>query len=493
VEVAGGAPATLTDREPDFDTGSPGDVLTVFTVLWAAAALFHVLGPSGRASQLVDDVTLLGTLHVVLGAIAVATIVLPRRTALLVALAVVSPVTAWLEAPTLGNHWLVASLVDLGIVGAALAARRGWRIDRDRLAEVAIPIACWTLAAFYLFAAFAKLNHAFFDTSAGCGTFYFDELAGSLGFSTPIAVGRDGLAHLVPIGVAGTELAIPLLLLNRRTRNAGVALGLVFHSIIALDQTHLFSDFSSVLNALFCLLLPAAWATGVVRWFARQSSAAQQAVRGAIAAGFTVALVALATKGVPSRGFRDLRMLLWLVTDGAVLVAVFAYLRREWRLAADRPFALGAVPRWLWALLFVVVFNGLTPYLEIKTAYSYNMYSNLQTADGNTNHFLVPRTFPVNGNAADVVRILDSSDPGLAVYTALHYDLPYLSLRAYLSDHRDASVRYLRNGVEHDLAHASDEPDLVRPVNPVERRLFALRAVDQEDPPRCQDVFLPAL
>src|SRR2546430_10827189 len=49
-------------------------------------------------------------------------------------------------------------------------------------------------------------------------------------------------------GVAGIELSIPVLLLVRRTRHLGVVVGLVFHRLIALDQSHLFSDFSSVLD-----------------------------------------------------------------------------------------------------------------------------------------------------------------------------------------------------------------------------------------------------
>jgi hypothetical protein len=121
------------------------------------------------------------------------------------------------------------------------------------------------------------------------------------------------------------------------------------------------------------------------------------------------------------------------------------------------------------------------------------MYSNLVTADGRTNHILVPRTLPVNGRAADLVRITGTDDPGLAAYITLGYDLPYLSFRAYLSTHPDVAVTYLRAGSEKHVDHARDDPDLVRPVGAIERRIFALRAVDQQDPPRCQDVFLPAL
>jgi hypothetical protein len=491
VGVAGEPAETLTLRDRPSVAAGSADVLTLFAVLWAAAALFHVLGPSGRAFGLVDDVTKVGASQLAVAVVALALLARPRTTWLLVLLAIVGPVSAWYEAPVLGNHWLVASFVDLAIIGAAIASRSR-RIDRARLAAVAMPIARWTLIVFYSFAAFAKLNNAFFDTNVGCGTFYFDELAGSLGFSTPIAVGHGGWAHLVPFGVAGTELAIPVLLLGRRTRNAGVALGLVFHSFIALDQTHLFSDFSSVLAALFCLVLPASWSTQIVNRCSDLSPGTRHLLRAIAVVGFGAAIVSMVL-GRPARLFEDARLWLWLVTDALVLYLVFDHLWRDHRTTLQRPFARDAVPHWLWVVPVVVVLNGLTPYLEIKTAYSYTMYSNLVTADGRTNHILVPRTLPVNGRLADLVRIKETDDPGLAAYISLGYDLPYLSLRAYLSGHRSVAVTYLRAGVEHRLAHASDDPDLVRAVSELERRVFALRAVDQLDPPRCQDVFLPAL
>ena len=40
---------------------------------------------------------------------------------------------------------------------------------------------------------------------------------------------------------------------------------------------------------------------------------------------------------------------------------------------------------------------------------------------------------------------------------------------------------------------SADDPDLVRAVPSWEAKLFAYRALDQADPPRCQPAFLPAL
>lgn len=483
--------ASLSDRSPPREAAAAADVLTVFSVLWALAALLHVLGPSGAAAGVLSDPSAVGLSQVGVGVAALLVLLAPASTPGLVLLAVLSPVSAWFEAPVLGNHWLVVAFVDLGLLAAVLSARSR-RPDRCRLAATALPIARWTLIGFYSFAAFSKLNHGFFDTTVGCGTYYFDQLAGSLGFSTPIAVGQGGWAHLVPFFVAGIELSIPLLLLVRRTRNIGVVMGILFHSVIALDQTHLFSDFSSVLVALFSLFLPPGWSSEVVRRWRRLPELGKVVIQGAGVGVIAAILVSLWTNR-GQRFFLDGRMWLWLLLDAAVIWLVIAYLRRNARTRLARPLALDGVPRWMLLIPTLVMLNGLTPYLELKTTYSWNMYANLRTAGGESNHLLITRTLPLNSSASQLVRILGTNDPVLGTYRDLGYDLPMLSLRAYLSMHPSVSLRYLRGGVERNLARASDDPDLVRPVSSLEQRMFALRAVDQQDPPRCQETFLPAL
>ena len=51
-----------------------------------------------------------------------------------------------------------------------------------------------------------------------------------------LAVGLGGWASLVPLAVVAVEASVPVLLCIRRTRNAGVLRGLIFHSAIALDH-----------------------------------------------------------------------------------------------------------------------------------------------------------------------------------------------------------------------------------------------------------------
>lgn len=143
---------------------SAGNTLTVFASLWAVAALFHVLGPSGAAIAVFSDPTALGLTHVLVAICAIWLLAKPAHSLPLILLAVLSLITAWQEAPILGNHWLLAAFADLAMLLAAVGTVRDGSINRDRLAQEFLPAARWCLVLFYLCAAFSKLNSAFFDT-----------------------------------------------------------------------------------------------------------------------------------------------------------------------------------------------------------------------------------------------------------------------------------------------------------------------------------------
>lgn len=466
------------------------NVLTVFAVTWAMANLFHVWGPSGRASDIFENVTMVGALHVAIGIAALVVLLRPRQLAPLVVLAALGPLSFWFEAPVVGSHWAVVSFVDLAILLTAATTR-----DRASVERQFVPVARWVLIGFYAFAAFAKLNHAFFTPSVSCGTYYLDELAGSLGLTVHSQT-AGGWSHLVPFGVAGTELAIPVLLLIRRTRSVGVVVALVFHGLIAFDQTHVFSDFSSVLVALFVLFLPVAFADDVVARFRALPPERRSLVRAVTVIGSALLLVLLWWQRTEQihRLFADGVGWAWVLYCVLGLSLVIGFLVRERPAPLERPLAFGdGVPRWMALVPALVILNGLTPYTEVRTAYAFNMYSNLETADGASNHFLVTRTLPLTDYQSDLVRIVRSDDPALNQYAVEKFDIVFLQLRDYLSRHPDAGITYVRHGVERTVAHAKDDPALVEPVPSWESKFFAFRSLDQHDPNRCQPSFLSAL
>jgi hypothetical protein len=143
------------------------------------------------------------------------------------------------------------------------------------------------------------------------------------------------------------------------------------------------------------------------------------------------------------------------------------------------------------AVIILAVLNGLTPYTEIKTGYGFNMYANLVTAGGDSNHFLVVQTLPLRDGYEAPVEIVSSSDPGLALYRDLGYLVAFPELKRYLSARPEVGLTYIQNDTMALVERAGDEPIFQDP-GPWWWRFMPLRAIDSRSPPRCQDVFLPA-
>jgi hypothetical protein len=471
---------------------SAGDTLTLFSSLWAVVALFHVLGPSGAAVGIFGNPTALGLTHAFLAMFAIWLLARPARNLPLMLVAIIGLIVAWQEAPTLGNHWLVVAFVDLALLLSALGTLQEGSIDRNMLAEAFLPLARWCLVLFYSFAAFSKLNSAFFDTAVSCSTYYFDETVRSLGFNTPLTVGAGDLARLLPFATVGTELSIPILLLNRRTRVIGSVLGLVFHSLIALDRLHLFVDFSSVLTALFVLFFPTQFTMSALGFL--KGKGGQLLILWTTLAGLILTAQWIGRGDFAYFVFSEGRLFIWYVFDATVLLGVIGWLVRYRAQTLERPFTLrNRGPIWLATVPALLVLTGLLPYFELRTAYVYTMYSNLRMVGGMSNHFIVRSSFPLSGRQADLVKIVASSDPGLRSYATYNYLLPWDSLRAYLAKHPEEAIIYERGGKRYLVDRASDYPALVTSPPLLARKFLALRAVDGSDEARCQDVFLPAL
>jgi len=463
--------------------------LSLFSVLWALAAIWHLLGNTLAGSGWAS-----GLLAVAAGLV----LWRPGDVAPLALLAFAGVLTVWHEAPVLGNHWLLAGFVNLAILMAVAtgARRRRWD-DRAGLASRLFPAARLCLLVFYAFASFAKLNSGFFDRTTSCAVFYFRESTDSLGLGVLQMDGAPWIQWAVMVGTVAVELSIPVLLVARRTRNLGVVVGLGFHAILALDHSHQFFDFSSVLAALFVLFLPSSSGTWVAERIgsvrARVALADErlpQVVHVALAVLPAAAGLAVVVDLVDADSALELGWLLWQVFAVTSVATTLVYLRQRPR----APQARSLRPHQALFLLvpLLVVGNGLTPYLELKTGYGWNMYSNLRTVDGQSNHLLLRRTVPLTDEQAELVRIIATDDPGLARYQLGNYALTWHQLRAYLADHPDVRITYQRGGATVALRHASDRPELVEPVPAWREKVQLFRAVDLQAPERCAPTFGPA-
>ena len=465
------------------------DRLALFSVLWALAAVWHLLGNTFAAS---------GWTQALLAVAAGIVLWRPGEAGPLALLAVAGVLTVWDEAPLLGNHWLLAGFVNAGIlmaVAVGVARRRGR--DTVDLASRLFPVARLTLLTFYAFASFAKINSGFFDRSTSCAVFYFEESTSSLGLTSLQLGGAAWLQWAVIVGTVIVELSIPVLLVVRRTRNVGVVVALAFHALLALDHSHQFFDFSSVLTALFVLFLPISVGTWVVERvgsvrarLALVDERFPQRVHAGLAVLPVLAGLAVAGEAVDAELALEVGWWPWQVFVVTVMVATVRFLGQN----PPAPLTRAMRPHHAAFLLvpLLVVGNGLTPYLELKTAYGWNMYANLRTVDGASNHYLVRRTLPLTDEQADLVRIVSTDDPGLSIYADRGYALTWRQLRTYAADHPAIQLTYRRAGATVALQQASDRPELVEPVPTWREKLQLFRAVDLQDPERCVPAFGPA-
>ena len=444
------------------------DRFRLFMRLWGVVALAHVVGNW----QQPNVPSLAGLALFAVGLLGVGLAVAPGRRAF-VALCAAILLCAVCETPRLYNHWLVAAIVS----AAALLA--GGRPDRF------VPAARLVFLIFYVWAAFNKLNTGFFTPETSCGLFYANHSLEAAGL--PTVFPHSPWAWVPIVGSALVELAIPPLLLVRRTRTIGVVLASTFHFLISLDLAQHFYDFTSVLIALLALFLPSATAVRFEKGMSRVPARA----RKLLSLGFTVlggVMVGAAVVPVQAQTVffvRGLPFVLWIPFGLAFLVAVVVFRERPEPL----DFRAG---RSGFALALLTLINGATPYLELKTAGGFNMYANLVTAQGRSNHWLIRGTLPLRDGYSGPVEILASSDAGLLRYRDRGYRIAFPEFRRYLATRPETSLTYRRAGAVFAVARAGDDPAL-SDAGPWWWRLFPLRSLDTADPPRCQDEWLPAL
>lgn len=432
------------------------------------AVVAHLVGnPAGWRGDEFGGSILLVVVSALLGILALLLLVTPN-VRVLAAGAALTLVSLWLELPVTGNHWVLVGFIAVAVlISLTTADPWAWLSVTGR----------WLLLGFYSFAAFAKLNTGFLDPSVSCGVFYANQSLSSFGFPTFDADSAMGMVAIA--GPVLTELSVPILLAFTRTRRVGVLLALVFHSVISLDLSQHFYDFTAALVVLLCLFLPDSTTTDFETRVSRPSLLRS--------AAFVVASTGVVASLLPP-ALPTIVILKLLVFAAWVPVAAWLIVR-----TARAGLGPSALPMRLpgmtaWVLVTIVVANGLSPYLEVKTAVGFNMYANLVTVAGDTNHLVVRRTAHLSTVQDDLLEVVESEDDGLAAYADEGYLLPRRNLLDYLARNPGVSV-LVKDG---DGEQTLDSTDGVR-LPLVVRKLLTFRAVDAKDPPRCQAVWLPAL
>ncbi len=389
-----------------------------FALAWPMALLFHLGGNSQHLSALVNGEpgsVALGQLAMV---VAAAMVMVRRCRRSVAALAVIHLAVTVDKLPVIGNHELILALASLVVVVAVFVSRS--RSGQWGWLDAAVPGLRWLFLVSYGSIAFSKLNTGFLDLGASCATLFGDEMGRWLGLSV---TDHTALAALAVYGTVIIELLVPILLLIRRTRFYGVLLGLGFHGFLALDPTSHVFDFTSTLTPLLLLFAPVPLRVGLSRLHRSLGSmVAPRSFLGWMAVTAATHLLILRIGLAP-----------WLVPYPlwlAITVTLGWWLLRHRPVTPGDPAALGHPARVVLVVVALAALNGAAPYLELKTATGFNMYSNLHTSQGRSNHLLVPATVPLRG--LDLVTVQAPDDHDLAYYAEPDLAVPRENLERAL-------------------------------------------------------------
>lgn len=401
--------------------------------------------------------------------------------------------------PDVANHVNLVLCLNLAmiLVLAHSLIRRRQAPDHDYTAM--LPVLRVGLILVYVIAGFDKLNSDFFDPAASCAAGMLQSIIDAmqtrflgmplvlpvavvlayLGFRllrrgrfgtagnrvfTAVVVGlaAAGLAAVLlvlfaprhgalapaigviaAVSVIGWELGGGLLLSVPRLQAAILAFSLTMHAALALIG---FVDFGALAVALLFTFVPASHLQLLT--VARGTAAPR--VRAYTGICFGIALVCGWSAHV--HRIPELTLLTGLAFDAAVGIAI-------WPLLAA-VFSTDRGPRWegvrvldrrmpalLYAFPILLVFIGLTPYLGLRTAGNFSMFSNLRTEGESSNHFLLgSNPIKVWGYQEDVVWILDIDDRyGDVIYhfdgSPRGYALPVVEFRKWIHAWGQAGYR----------------------------------------------------
>ena len=448
----------------------------VWAVAFSCGVLFHEW-QTGKPPWSIHAVAALAALAVILRPASV-----PRVMLLLGILAV----ELLIDLPNPWNHTVLAGVAGAAVVVWWLALAFGSRaraLDPGYVFERVSPFLRVAFICAWYIAAFAKLNEGFVDTDTTCSVWILDQV--------PLLPLPGDLHPLLIAGTILVEFSIPTLLIFRRTRPLAIVIGFGFHFVSALGGHTAFSGFAWSFYLLF--LAPGTLARAAV--VARQTlpprartlvtRAAGSPLTWPVLAGVWLAALGL-VQGLPDEQMAQARR--W----GAAFPYVAYALAWAWLLVGDRHRLLlrpieGATLRFrqvvFAAALLLIVVNAASPYLGLKTRYSFTMYSNLQTEPGRWNHLIVPETVRVFDWQESTVEFANVDDERLARKLAQHGERSFVLLdaRRLVSSHLDSSARYELDGEARQATPLRSDPVLGDSPSLLVRELGGFRPLATAD------------
>jgi hypothetical protein len=344
--------------------------------------------------------------------------------------------------PNVTNHWIFTAFVNLTILQAYVyltLKQKSFRFTKDDLIKTFTNAVRVELLILYFYVVFHKLNAGFFIPESSCATDFFVS-QNSFGL---LPSNRSLLVMNVYLTI-GIEILIPVLLCFRKARNWGVLLGLLFHGVIAYNPTNGFYDFSSMLFGTYILFINPNFSDYVFRLFKKIKFNLKKKselnynfsyIKFMLSVFLSCVLFSFLYFMTLTRyGNNYFRDILWTAYCLFFIFLFIAWMVKSRKLKLTKLQPPLGLPKGSFLLFpILVLINGFSPYLGLKTESSFAMFSNLRTEGNISNHYLVPATTQVFDFQKDLVEIISSTDPELSKLAAKKQLMVYFSFKNHVA------------------------------------------------------------
>jgi hypothetical protein len=426
------------------------DRLSIFSFMWAVATLFHQMVYLRRwvSHDVVSWLLFLS---------AVAILWKTRSIGLLLFMLTVSAAVGLGKMPFIDNHIFFQLCADLILLLSIawqliLQMRKGNLLQsfsgqkfREEIFDSFAPSARTALIILYFFAVFHKLNWGFFDPAYSHAVPLLEETT---------ALVHLPLTHWMQVTAIWAtlivETCIAVMLCLKSTRNAGIIVGLAFHLMLSMNPKHVgFNSFAAMLYPLYFLFVSPdfpdrlsamlsriyqQWTNGKGKWIVWS---------GVVMTIVILSVCLLAGYRVSYGSMLNITGVAWGLFLSIIYISVTVLYPMS-----QAGFATLFRPRWplQWMVPVLLLFNGMACYLGLKTTSTFNMFTNLRTEGGETNHFFMSKRVKIAGYVDDLVVITNTNHPDLKVFENKKIITYYELQRNAQKRHKNFFVEYRRNG-----------------------------------------------
>ncbi len=465
------------------------DAAIVFAWIWSAFCQFHILRYLYESNAWPPNF-----FYFVATGISLILLVRPSFIWLFAAASTSGLIATWLSLPVPSNHTIMRLLILLAMVGSfmqMILANRSLVLTWEDFYRYFAPVGKMILLIMYFYGVFHKLNWDYLEPATSCAVHMWKLYPLPFGLTDMLWTQYSAIYGSILI-----ELVIVIMLLVPRLKYPGLIIALLFHMALGLNTYRFFPAFSSMTFALHFLFLPADFYS---RLRSGKIAAFLLTARGRYGAALVGAVFMGVVISLYPTSLPMIARCLWFVLGGGCILLVILYGRAQ-PLDRSEIFNLISPALWLNIIPLMLFLNGLTPYIGYKTEQSLNMFSNLYTEEGRTNHILMSKPPYLFDEQSKTVEILASSLPWLNAIQEKKMKLTYHGFRDFVSREAmrnpdmagDMYVRYKMNDqkyiIQNGKAPAGD-PDILTPYPVWERKLVRFHLISSQRPQSCSSII----